>query len=34
QAIMYDYLEHLIDDSKTSNGKRIKLPERHHLDPE
>ncbi|CAF4186934.1 unnamed protein product, partial [Rotaria sordida] len=33
QAIMCDYLEHLIDDSKTNNGKRIKLSERHRLDP-
>ncbi|CAF1214924.1 unnamed protein product [Rotaria sordida] len=34
QAIMCDYLEHLMDDSKTNNDKRIKLPERHLLDPE
>ncbi|CAF1316231.1 unnamed protein product [Rotaria sordida] len=34
QALMCNYLEHLIDDSKTNNGKRIKLPERHRLDSE
>ncbi|CAF4383020.1 unnamed protein product, partial [Rotaria sordida] len=34
QAIMCDYLEHLRGDSKTNNGKRIKLPERHRLDLE
>ncbi|CAF1390901.1 unnamed protein product [Rotaria sordida] len=34
QAIMCDYLEHLIDDSKTNNGKRIKLSKWHRLDPE
>ncbi|CAF1365162.1 unnamed protein product, partial [Rotaria sordida] len=34
QAIMCDYLENLMGDSKTNNDKRIKLPERHLLDPE
>ncbi|CAF3965104.1 unnamed protein product [Rotaria sordida] len=34
QAIMCDYLEHLMDVSKTKNDKHIKLPERHLLDPE
>ncbi|CAF4524121.1 unnamed protein product [Rotaria sp. Silwood2] len=34
QAIICDYLEHLMGDSKTNNDERIKQPERHLLDPE
>ncbi|CAF4692772.1 unnamed protein product, partial [Rotaria sp. Silwood2] len=34
QAIICDYLENLMDDSKTNNDKRIKLSERNLLDPE
>ncbi|CAF3792449.1 unnamed protein product [Rotaria sp. Silwood1] len=34
QAIMCDYLEHLMGDSKTNNDERIKQRERHLLGPE